>query len=141
MNTSSSDLDITADLGGQYLKKADFEAGEWKRFVVIAVDRVMFEARNGKPAQTKIVVTFEGEPQRKLALNKTNLRILAKVWGKNAAAWIGRTLFVGIDENVSFGGEQVGGLRVRVPKQAPAKAKPVVAPDDPQPGDISDVGF
>ena len=133
-NTPNADLDVSSDLGGEYLKKFDIRDSGPQRFAIVGTDRITFEAKNGRPAQTRIVLTFGGEPTRKMSLNKTNLRVLVKVWGPKPAAWVGKVVQVYFDPEVMFGAEKTGGLRVRAgvprlvaPKPAPA---PAVDPDD-----------
>ncbi len=126
--TPQTELDVTPDLGGIYLKKSDVEDGP-QRFAITAVTREHFEARNGRPAQDKIVLTFAGEPVRKMSLGKINLGIIARAWGRQAAAWINHSLIVELDPSVTFMGQVVGGLRVRIPKTTPtAKAAPRATP-------------
>ncbi|MSO29798.1 MAG: hypothetical protein EXQ48_02495 [Acidobacteria bacterium] len=110
-----TDHDVTGDLSGTYLKKRDVE-DESLMLTIASVDKVTFEARNGKPTESKWAVAFTGDPIRKLTLNKTNLSLLAKGFGKRTGNWIGQTVEVYFDETVSFGGELIGGIRVRVPK-------------------------
>ena len=125
-----TDYDVTGDLSGTYLKRRDLEDGPLM-LTIASVDKVTFEARNGKPAESKWVLTFATDPIRKHGLNKTNLSLLAKGLGKRTGAWIGAEIEVYWDETVSFGGQLTGGIRVRVPK--PAKrptAGPAVVPDE-----------
>ncbi len=103
-------------------------ADEPLTLTIASVDRVLFEAKAGKPAEQKWVLTFAGEPVRRMTLNKTNLALLAKGFGKRTGAWIGQTIDVVLDESVSFGGQLVGGLRIRIPKRRPV---PVPVDDDP----------
>lgn len=44
---------------------------------------------------------------------KTVRRILVSAWGANAANWIGQSMVLYRDPNVKWGGENVGGIRVR----------------------------
>src|SRR5262245_18514339 len=110
-----TDYDVTADLSGTYLKKRDLEEGPL-RLTVASVDKVTFEARNGKPAQSRNVLTFATEPVRKLGLNTTNLSLMAKGLGGRTGPWIGQTIEVYWDDTVCFGGQLTGGVRVRVLK-------------------------
>ena len=71
--TTDPTLDVTSDLSGVYIKRADVEHGDY-RFVIAAVSRETFEARDGKPSQTKVVLTSNDTPPRKFSLNKVNLR-------------------------------------------------------------------
>lgn len=44
---------------------------------------------------------------------KTVRRILVAAWGANAANWIGQSMVLYRDPNVKWGGENVGGIRIR----------------------------
>ena len=118
-----TDYDITGDLSGVYLKAADVAEAPLT-LKIAAAEKVIFEARAGKPADSKWVLSFSTDPIRKLALNKTNLSILAKHLGKRTGPWIGQTIEVYFDETVSYGGKLTGGLRIRVPR---APRLPVLA--------------
>ena len=43
---------------------------------------------------------------------KSMRRVLIKLWGKNANNWVGRSLVLYCDPNVTFGKEKVGGIRI-----------------------------
>jgi hypothetical protein len=109
------DDDVSGDLTSAFLKQSDFSDGESVLFTITHVDKRHFEARNGRPAGDRWVVSFEGTPERCLGLNQTNLALLAKWFGRRHRAWAGQQVVVYRDESVSFGGRLVGGLRVRKP--------------------------
>lgn len=115
MRPNEYDDDVSADLTGQFLKKADFTDTPAIVFTIRRVEKRSFEAKNGRPAQDKWVLTFDGD--RCMSLNKTNLQLLAKWWGKHARNWHGRQVTVYWDESVSFGGQLVGGMRLRKPSK------------------------
>jgi hypothetical protein len=106
--------DISADLSGAFIKKQDLENGPLS-LVIIAADKTLFEAKNGRPAEEKWVLSFEGDPIRKRTMNKTNLAWMAKYHGRKPSAWLGQRIELFWDENVSFAGQLVGGIRFRVP--------------------------
>jgi hypothetical protein len=111
------DDDVSGDLGGQYLKKEDLVSGPLL-LTIASVTRQTFEARAGKPPEAKWVITFAGEPTRKMGLNKTNLSILAKAYGRRATGWNGQRIEVYLDEGVMFAGRLTGGMRVRPVRRA-----------------------
>jgi hypothetical protein len=113
MSSHFDDDDVSGDLTGSFLKQSDFEQQPEQLFTITSVEKKDFEAKNGRPAESKWVVTFEGD--RCLGLNKTNLQLLAKWFGKKANAWKGQRVTVYRDESISFSGRLVGGLRVRRP--------------------------
>lgn len=94
--------DVSADLTGQYLKKQDAVDAPLV-LTISSVGKQLFEARAGKPAESKWTITFAGDPSRKMTLNKTNLSILAKAFGAKTASWIGQRVEVYVDEGVMFG--------------------------------------
>ena len=115
MHLDDFDDDVSSDLTGQFLKQADFDDGNGLTFRIARVEKTHFDAKNGRPAEDKWVVTFYGD--RCLGLNKTNLALLAKWFGKHHRAWTGKAVTVYRDESVSFGGRLVGGLRLRRPSK------------------------
>jgi hypothetical protein len=118
------DDDVSADLTGSFLKQSDFSDGEDALLTIASVEKQHFDAKNGRPAIDKWVLKFDNE--KSLGLNKTNLGLMAKWFGKRASAWVGQRIVVYRDESVSFGGQLVGGLRVRKPS-ARETASPDVA--------------
>jgi hypothetical protein len=73
------------------------------------------------------VLTFDNG--KSLPLNKTNLRLLAKWFGNHTRDWVGRKVSVYRDDSISFGGNLVGGWRLRKPTK-PAVAPPVDTVDE-----------
>jgi hypothetical protein len=125
---TNDDDDVSGDLSSAFLKQSDFDRDQAIVFTILRVEKKQFEAKNGRPAESKWVVTFDGE--RCLSLNKTNLALLAKWFGKKAGAWKGKKITVYRDESISFGGRLVGGLRVRKPAPQDVPAF-VTETDDP----------
>ena len=116
---------ISDMLPSNYLKQSDFP--EDYVVTVRGVERKNI-AMDGKPAEYKWLAQF-AEYEKPMVLNSTNIQLMAKAIGSDDTDdWIGKQVIVYVDENVSFGGELVGGLRVRKRKQAPAAA-PRPAPD------------
>lgn len=114
MNQQFDDDDVSSDLSGNYLNAADFENGIGRRFTIASVVKQLYEAKNGKPAESKRVLTFDDG--HCLGLNKTNLRLLAKWFGTKSSAWVGKTVTVYRDESVQFAGRLTGGWRLRKPQ-------------------------
>src|SRR5688572_4745227 len=105
-STKATDLDVTADLAGTYLRKEEIQESGPRRFTIADAERVVFEARDGKPAKPKIVLTFATDPVRKMSLNDTNLDTVKSEWGTKAVAWLGRTIEVFYDPDVRFQGKR-----------------------------------
>jgi len=107
--------DVSQLLGGEYLRAADVELGPLT-FGITCVQYETFEAKGEKKkAEKKVVLTLDGDPVRKLALNQTNLQTLMDAWGKDARLWVGKVFDAYFDKTVRDpSGKPTGGLRVRV---------------------------
>ena len=100
----------------KYLKGADIP--EPVIVTIRGVKQVNVAKEDAEP-EYKWAVKF-AEFDKPMILNVTNIRIAEKAFGDNTDDWMGKEIELHFDENVSFGGEIVGGLRFRR-KQAPAK--------------------
>jgi len=130
--TYLDDDDVSSELTGTALNKADFENGCDHMFVVARVAKKTFEAKNGRPAETRRVLTFDGG--KVLTLNRSNLTLLAKWFGPHTRQWVGQRVVVYRDDSVMFGGQVTGGWRLR----RPSKGEAAVAPHLPEPGAVAD---
>lgn len=118
---------ISEMLPSNYLKQADFP--EDYVVTVRAIERKNI-AMDGKPADYKWLAHYE-EFEKPMVLNSTNIQLMSKACGSDDTDdWIGKQVIVYVDENVSFGGELVGGLRIRKHKQA-APVAPKASPRAP----------
>ena len=92
-------------------------------------------AKEGAEAEYRWALYFN-EEDKPLILNSTNGQIIAKITGQDEMNdWVGHKIVLYHDPTVSFGGKLVGGIRVRMPrnaKAAPAKATPKPAPEEPK---------
>src|SRR5699024_7265310 len=70
------------------------------------------EVRRGSTEQPVEVVTQEFGPGRPYKPGKSMRRVLAKVWGTEASAWVGGRLTLYCDPDITFGREKVGGIRI-----------------------------
>ena len=121
------DDDVSRDLSGSFLNPSDFETDPFITFTIARVEKKAFEAKNGRPAEEKYVATFEGD--RCVGLNKTNLKLLAKWFGKHHRAWTGKRVTVYRDESVTYGGRLTGGWRMRKPSKQDVSFPAVVVTD------------
>lgn len=62
--------------------------------------------------EQRVSIHLAEYPGRPFKPSKTNLRLIAKAWGTEAADWTGRRMTLAGDPTVKFGGQQVGGIRV-----------------------------
>ena len=110
-------------MAGKYLKKEDCDPP-----MMVVIDRFEEEnvAREDQPEDMKWVMYFK-DNEKGLVMNSTNLQLAAIAFGtQETDEWIGRSLVLYHDPNVSFAGKLVGGIRVRAPK---GQKKPVKSPD------------
>lgn len=63
------------------------------------------------PAQS-VSIYFEGDENKPYKPCKSMRRLLVTIWGANGKDYVGRSLTLYRDEKVSFGGAQVGGIRI-----------------------------
>ena len=101
---------ISEMLQSKYLKKEDFP--EAATLTITGVSKVNIAKENEKP-QYKYAMQF-AEVGKPLLLNSTNIKRTAKACGsEDSDDWTGKKIVVYNDEEVEFGGEIIGGLRVR----------------------------
>jgi hypothetical protein len=62
------------------------------------------------PKQSIIIAIDQGRQPYKPCLSMR--RVLARMWGKNASLWVGRSLVLFCDPSVTFGRDKVGGIRI-----------------------------
>lgn len=95
----------------------------------------------GKPEKLKWVLNFD--ECKPLVLNRTNIASIERIHGDETDDWVGKQIVLFNDENVSFGGEVTGGVRVDVnrTKRYLAKGKPQPAAPAPaeKPGHFDDM--
>ncbi len=117
----------------KYLKKDDFPAPALLTIKEVKKENV---ALPNQPKKERGVVYFE-EREKGMVFNTTNLKRTEKALGSDDTdKWIGKKIVVFYDENVEFGGEMVGGLRVRA--QKPAAKSPESAGGSGRFGDMDD---
>jgi hypothetical protein len=102
--------------------------------VIVTVTKVgkVNMAKEDAAPEWKWAIRFQ-EFERPMVLNSTNIKICEKVFGSDDTDdWIGKEIILYTDDNVTFGGELVGGLRFRGQEKAPVKApaKPAGKFDD-----------
>lgn len=78
-------------------------------------------AKEGDPPEEKWAMRFKEFPKPML-LNATNIKLLEKACGSDDTDdWIGKEVILYNDENVTYGGQIVGGLRIRKQQAAPTR--------------------
>lgn len=104
----------------KYLTKDD--AGEG---ILVTMHKLTEEnvEQEGKPERMKWILHFHEADRKPLVLNTTNIALIEKCYGDETDDWMGRHLVLFNDENVSFGGEITGGVRVSVSRTKGYNAK------------------
>lgn len=107
---------VSEMLPSRFLKQSDIEQP-----TVVTIGGVNKEVLDD---QTKWVLNFH-ELDKPLVLNTTNIQALARVCGSsNSDHWQGKKAILYVDENVSYGGKIVGGLRIRAINKRVQKPEP-----------------
>jgi len=111
----------------KYLKQADAPDP-----VIVTVSKIgkINIAKEGDPPEDKWAVRFKefGKP---MLLNSTNIKLLEKACGSDDTDdWIGKEVILYTDDSVSFGGQVVGGLRIRKQQAAPTRKAPTQTKSD-----------
>lgn len=103
----------------KYLKQADVD-GE----LVVTVQglKKVNVAREDEDPEYRWTVKFQELPKPLIA-NVTNLKRLAKALGDDTDDWIGKQVILYVDPDIEFGGNIVGGLRVKAIRNPAGKAK------------------
>jgi hypothetical protein len=106
---SEADLDLA--YGSRYLGTTDL--GDRK--VRTRIQKIKKEDLTGNDGRKKMkfIIFFE-TLDKALVLNNTNKDALVDKLGRVPGGWIGASVGLFVDPNVSFGGKRTGGVRLRV---------------------------
>jgi hypothetical protein len=97
----------------RFLKQSEVDPPE---VVTISACRQVDVAKEGAEPEMRWCLMFH-ELDKPMTLNSTNGQLIAKITGSEESdGWIGKQIELYRDENVSFGGKLVGGIRVRKPQ-------------------------
>jgi hypothetical protein len=101
----------------KYLKQAGVDRPQVVTITHVAKENV---ALPGQPKKDRGVPYFR-EHEKGMVLNTTNLRRLEQLFDGDTDLWVDHKVVLFVDEEVTYAGEQVGGLRVRkVPATKPS---------------------
>lgn len=123
-------MKVSAMIESKYLKQSDID--DDMTVTVQALKRVNV-ARDDEDPDYKWVVKY-AEFEKPMVLNATNIKRMAKALGDDTDDWIGNSVVLYVDPDIEFGGNVVGGLRIRAVKkqaQQQPKAKQVDDADVP----------
>lgn len=103
-----------------YLGEYEFTQGQEIIATIACVDINEITGAGGKK-DTKPVMHFAEQNIKPLILNTTNFKMLTKLFNSPYIEdWTGKQITLYGDPNVKFGGETVGGVRIR--RELPAKS-------------------
>lgn len=103
-------MDVRHFIGSNYLAKEDLFHLNGQQATVTIQHVGSVEVEDGEHKLTVSVAEFP----KPLVVNKTNIRVLADLFGSlETDDWIGKRFNLYVDPHVSFAGRVVGGLRVR----------------------------
>lgn len=121
--------------------------GSWdldgRKSVVLTIREVVAgEVKSERGTDKRPIASFEKTPKR-MILNTTNCKAIAKMYGDTIEDWSGKRVEVFVAP-VSVGGETVDALRIRsrVPSGPATTAAPDLAPErtDEETGEITEGG-
>jgi len=120
----------------KYLKKEDFD--EDGTIVTIRDFQKVNVAKEDERPEMKWIMLFE-EYDKGLVMNTTNIQLAEAAMGSdNTDDWIGKSIIVYVDPNVSFQGKLTGGLRVKAHRVSTGpKTAPRATPRQPSMADIN----
>jgi hypothetical protein len=109
-------------LDSEVIRFVDVEARGDVTLKIKAVKKGKVTGSGGK-ASSKAMITFEGQ-EKPLAAGTAVLSAIGALYGNDTRAWPGKLITIYGDPNVSFGGQKIGGVRVRpiVPDEPKRKA-------------------
>lgn len=113
----------------KFLKKEDVGRGTLGTITRCDQQNVAME---GAGQELKWCLHFR-ELEKPLVLNSTNIQLCAQICGsEDTDYWVGKTLVLYTDPNVSYQGKLIGGIRVRAPKpgSVPAPAPAAMVEED-----------
>jgi len=101
--------------------------------VTVQIEKVMAGQIQGEKGRKnkKPVVSFRGKSKR-LALNKTNSKIIAKLYGNDVEQWAGKWITI-YPTTTDFGGETVECIRIRT--RVPQAPKAGAQHPEPEPSE------
>src|SRR5688572_8718253 len=105
-------------IDSKYLKQSDVHED-----TLVTVEKVgkANVAREGDEPEYKWLIRF-AEFKKPMVLNSTNIKRLAKALNSDDTdEWVGKQAVLYVDPDVEFGGNVVGGLRIRAHKQQAIK--------------------
>lgn len=115
----------------KFLKKEDLDYDNGNLVTISKIEQQNVALQDGEE-DLKWCMSFK-EFKKPMVLNSTNIQLTTKALGSDETEdWIGQKIVLYVDDNVSFAGKLVGGVRIRKVRGQTAKAQ-----HDPR--DLSDM--
>lgn len=111
-------------LESKYMKQADVSDEE---VVTVETLKKVNVARDDEDPDYRWTVKFQ-EHKKSMVVNATNLKRMFKFLGDDSDEWPGKKIVLYVDPNIEFGGNIVGGLRLKAAARPSTKVP--VASDD-----------
>ncbi len=108
----NDDIGFALEAKSDQLNAADLAGAE----PVIKISKVTV-----KKGEQPISIYYEGDHGRPWKPSKGMLRILAGCWGRKSSEWVGRFAQIYCDPSVKYGGEEIGGVRIRALSNIPTQ--------------------
>lgn len=100
----------------KYIAKEDLQTPQTATIATVREEII----KGDRGDSTKPIMYFEEKWLKPMVLNITNCKRMIAAYGDETEVWKGKRVELYFDPNVEFGGEIVGGCRVRVPGSPPA---------------------
>jgi hypothetical protein len=119
-------MNINEMTPSKYLKQSDVQ-GE----VLVTVQglKKVNVAREDDEPEYRWTIKFQ-EFEKPMVLNTTNIKRMGKALGDDTDGWVGGQVVLYVDPDIEFGGNIVGGLRIRNHRKASPLSKPNAQGDD-----------
>ena len=96
----------------KFLKKEDLDYDNGNLVTITGIGQQNVGLADGEE-DLKWCMSFK-EFKKPMVLNSTNIQLTTKALGTDETdEWIGKRIVIYVDDNVSFGGKLVGGIRIR----------------------------
>jgi hypothetical protein len=115
-------MKVSQMIKSKFLRKDDIEDD-----TPATIKKLSLEDMPGDSGDQRFVLFFKGQ-DKGMVLNTTTIRMLEKAFGDESDDWVGKSVIIYVDPNVSYKGQVVGGLRLRPtsPKKTPLVTPPPV---------------
>lgn len=96
----------------KFLKKEDLDYDNGNIVTISKIEQQNVALQDGEE-DLKWCMTFK-EFKKPMVLNSTNIQLTTKALGTDETDfWLGKKIIIYVDDNVSFGGKLVGGIRIK----------------------------